>query len=460
MFLTLGALCSSSACGDDTGSEGVGGSTSTTSTASTTSTTTTSSASTGGGGQGGGEEELGYLPRYVVTSPSDDIFVAARVDPGGEMFGPVPGVAVERYAVAKLDTSLARAWVRVVEVDAPSPQGLTASTLLATSDGGVIYGASLEADARVGGTTLSKKGARDIVLMRFDADGELLWSTRTGGSGATVGILSLTLVGDTLIGAGYLDGTADFGGGAVGSVGSRFLAGWSASDGTHRFSRVVPTNRLSRVSGLDAGSFVATGRLTPGAVEVDGLSVGATDAAAVGVVFDADTGFATESWTYASGSGLIDAFNFPHRNLVGAGGMVFDLGVFNGGVIVGSDSLASAGGDDIFLAASNAAGTAWVHHPSGNGREIPGALCASPSGKIAYAGSVFDGTVSIGGLTLSSSGPEDGRSWLAAIDPDSGDVIGVADASSPRVFTDCAFLSDGRVVVVGLGGVRIFDLAL
>jgi hypothetical protein len=121
------------------------------------------------------------------------------------------------------------------------PQNETASCVAIGADGAIYVTGSVESAFDIlGQAQLDPVGTRDVFVARLSANGsEHVWSRRFGGRGAEQRADSVGLIGDRVYLAGALDGSVDFGGGAltVGDAPDVYVAALDAATGAHVWSR-------------------------------------------------------------------------------------------------------------------------------------------------------------------------------------------------------------------------------
>src|SRR5262249_36134175 len=93
---------------------------------------------------------------------------------------------------------------------------------------------------------------------------------------------------------------------------------------------------------------------------------------------------------------------------VDGAGNVYVNGWFTGTATIGTTSLTSAGGEDLYVAKLDSTGTAlWAVDFGGSGTfEEPGGLAVDGAGNV-YVTGLFEGTAAFGGVSLTSAGGDD-----------------------------------------------------
>ena len=165
----------------------------------------------------------------------------------------------------------------------------------------------------------------------------------------------------------------------------------------------------------------------------------------------AQTPVATWQWaTRATSSTAPDDYSKGRFIRVDGAGNTFSAGDFHGTLTVGGTSLASPGDYDSFLAKYTPAGAvAWVRHLNGSSAEtIVYGMAVDNSGN-SYVAGYYDGTLVIGGTTLTGGG-----GFLAKYNPQ-GTVLWARGAGSG--FNGLACNAAGELVAMGnFSGTQVF----
>jgi TolB-like protein len=183
--------------------------------------------------------------------------------------------------VAKLDPDGGHVWSkRFGDSDEQSARGIAVDP-----SGNVVIGGHFTGTVNFGGGSLTDAGMRDAFVAKFDPNGGHLWSDRFGDAYPQELYGVCADAAGRIILAGSFDGTMDFGGDPLPSAGSydAFIARFSAS-GTHLWSQSFGDAAEQYVFGTAAaatGDAVITGQLD-GTVDFGG---GALTTAGGGDVF-------------------------------------------------------------------------------------------------------------------------------------------------------------------------------
>lgn len=213
---------------------------------------------------------------------------------------------------------------------------------LDTDAAGNVYAVgAFSGTAVFGGVTLTSVGDGDVFVVKYSAEGQVLWARQAGGAGADAGTgVSVDRQGNVRVTGGF-SGTAQFG----------------------QFS-------LVSAGGVDA--FVAC--------------------------YDRD---GQVRWVQALGGTGTDR---GCRIATDAAGNSYVVGEFSGTAAFRGGNLSAAGATDVFLAKWSAGGfPLWARRFGGTGSERVSGLALDSTGQVLLAGS-FSGTIDFGGLSLTSGG--------------------------------------------------------
>jgi hypothetical protein len=265
-----------------------------------------------------------------------------------------------------------------------------------------------------GGGLLTSAGGNDIFVMSLDPTGHQLWSKRAGDVGSdTVGSMAVDEMGNVHL-TGRFTYSIDFGGGTLTSAGADDLFAvkldsfgdplWSlgAGDLLSQSGTAIAVDDLGDV--FLGGDFQGTIDLGQGTMS----SAGASD------VFVARLdGSGTPVWVQRFG----DAADQHISSLaVDASGNVTVTGQFQGEIDFGDGPHTSAGGNDVFVAKLDSAGTALWSKSFGDASFAQGSrsVSADPSGSVVVAGA-FAGSADFGGGTLVCKGTS--NTFLVKLEP-------------------------------------------
>lgn len=273
------------------------------------------------------------------------------------------------------------------------------------ASGNVIITGDFNGTANFGGVNLVSVGNLDAFLAKYNTAGVHQWSQRYGGTGDDRGnSLAVDGAGNVFVG-GWFNLTTNFGGANLVSAGSFdvVLAKYNAA-GVHQWSQRYGSAGLENAAGiaLDASGNIVVTGYFSGTANLGGA--GLVSAGQYDIFVAKYDGVGVHQWSQRFGSTNFDA---GYAVAVDASSNVLLTGYFFGTVNFGGGNLVSAGGTEIFLAKYNSLG---VHQWS----KRFGALSADAGNSVAvnaasdvFLTGIFLGTVDFGGGNLVSAGNQD-----------------------------------------------------
>ena len=264
------------------------------------------------------------------------------------------------------------------------------------------------------GTNLTSRGYDDILLAKYDINGNLVWARQAGGSDFDEGYaLAVDAAGNCYV-TGYFQGTATFGNTNLTSD-SRSFDSFVAKydhDGTLLWVRPAGGSGSDFGYGIavdGSGNVIVTGHFT-GTANFSGtnlVSAGGTD-----IFLAKYDSSGTLLWARTAGGTGDDRGNAV---VVDAGGNCYVTGYFAGTASFGGSSLVSTGFADVFAAKYDPAGSlVWAQRGGGSFSDS-GLGIGVDSGGNTYITGQFIGTFGIGTTNLAGDGLTD--MFLAKLDP-------------------------------------------
>lgn len=247
------------------------------------------------------------------------------------------------------------------------------------------------------GTPMPCAGYEDGWLASLSSQGSHRWSSHLYSTGQSTG----TAVGCDGAGNIYVGAQSTaalyMGGPGLPNYGSWdvYLASYDSS-GKHRWSKQFGTASSDSIRGIAADAQNRVYAVGSGG----GLDFGGGALAAGGYLVSLDSS-GKHLWSKAL-PGLD-----PVAVAVDAKGMLLVVGKFSGTASIGTSSLVSAGGSDVFLAQFSPAGVPlWATRFGGPGSEGAADLAVDVAGYLVISGT-FSGTTDLGGGPLTSAGSSD-----------------------------------------------------
>jgi fibronectin type 3 domain-containing protein len=273
--------------------------------------------------------------------------------------------------------------------------------------GNVFVTGYFTGSASFGGATLTAVGQTDIFLAKYSSAGVHQWSAGYGGFNPDRGYSVAVDAGGSVVIAGYLVGTVDFGGGPLTSAGlaDAFLAKFSSA-GAHQWSRRFggASSDIAETVAVDATGNIAAAGYFQGSADFGGgalTSAGGNDAFTAR--YDAN---GNHLWSRAWGGASDDRATGV---AVDGAGSVLTTGTFTGSVSFGGPLLPNTGGADIFVVKTLASGAHSWSKGFGTGASVPessNAVAVDGSGNVLLTGSIVGG-VDFGGGPLNGNGSYD-----------------------------------------------------
>lgn len=214
-------------------------------------------------------------------------------------------------------------------------------------DGSTYLGGFQATEVDYGDGAVPLQGSNDGFIVKYDGAGNLAWKKVTGGSGSETVFSMTTTPAEELVAVGIFDAALDFGGGTLSPQGAQdvFLVKYDA-EGNHLWSRSVGESasvRIYNITSDNQGNVVAAGHFD-GTISLDGTSLesaGGTDALVMS--FDA-----LGNLRWAQNFGNFND-QYARKVAVDASGNIYFTGYFTGSIDFGRGPLQTAGGEDGFI---------------------------------------------------------------------------------------------------------------
>ena len=282
------------------------------------------------------------------------------------------------------------------------PSSDTINGIAIDDQGHVVAAGYFRSTVNFGSGDVTSAGLYDAFVVKYDAQGRLVWSKQFGSADGDHALAVAIDAGRNVWVVGYFNGTVSFGGAPLTSAGNAdiYIAKYTA-DGTHLWSK--------RLGGTDNDQPLALALDSNGNAFLTGyfyLSVdfGGGTLASAG---DADV------WLMKLGSDgrhlWSMRFGGPGNDVarglaVNRSGDVVIVGHFSGSVDFGSGPLTSAGDTDIFVAKYSSVGSIlWARRGGGSGTDSAYSVAMDDAGSVVTAGS-FTTLANFGGSPLSPAG--------------------------------------------------------
>jgi hypothetical protein len=397
-----------------------------------------------------------YAETEAISTLADGSAIVAGLFVGTVAFGStsLTSAGSRDIFIAKVDASGAYVWAtRAGSTGFDAGYGV--STL---ADGSAIVTGQFTGTVVFGTTSLTASG-RDVFVAKVNSSGSFVWATRAGDSSTDKAWYVSTLADGSAIITGYYSGTIVFGTSpplvSVAGSDDIFVAKISASGvfvwGTSAGGATSSDEGIG-VSAMSDGSAIVSGTFEGPATFGSTVLTGTGDSDAFVAKIDAAGSFV---WaTEAGGTSTDQAFRV---STLADGSAIFE-GHFEGTATFGSTTLASAGGEDYFVAKVTASGAfVWASRAGGSGDdgEESWGVSALADGSAIVTGS-FELIADFGATSLTSAGGSD--VFIAKVDGSGGFLWAIsAGGSGDDYGWDVGTLPDGSALAVGpFNGAAVF----
>lgn len=305
------------------------------------------------------------------------------------------------------------------------------------------------------GQVLSGLGSSDLFVAKYDAGGTLQWIRRDGGSMADEGRgIVLTSSGEVVV-SGSFQGTAVFGGDTLVSEGLSdvLLVSYDANGNVLWAQRYggAGDDRANKLAALPGGDVVAVGDLQA-SVDFGGTVL---TAAGLGDAFVARfDAMGSAVWAVRAGSAATFAVDQAFDVVPDANGDLLVCGEITGPSDIGGITLVPNGGIDLFIARFDGAGSVlWAHHAGGPQTDHAYGIAVDPLGNAYVTGQADAGASTVfDTITLDPFGNEavflarydasGAVQWVERYAPGSGGAVEV----DPE---ECLYITGGASGIVG-----------
>ncbi|MCB0567342.1 MAG: SBBP repeat-containing protein, partial [Phaeodactylibacter sp.] len=358
---------------------------------------------------GGGGDDRGNA---ITTDAAGNVYATGIFD-GTATFGSttLTSVGSRDVFVVKYDAAGTVLWARQ-----GGGNGFDPGLGIATDAAGNVYATgSFDDTATFGSTTITSAGSRDVFVVKYHADGTLLWIRRGGGAESDRGYAITTDVAGNVYVTGSIEGTATFGSITLTSAGNEdvFVVKYHA-DGTVLWAQKGGGAERDRGAGITtdvAGNVYATGSIEGTATfgNTTLTSAGSNDVFVV--KYDAE---GTVLWAQQNGG---ESDDFGAGITTDLAGNVYTTGFFKTVASFGNALLTSADHPscdsadcqtyDVFVVKYDAAGTVlWAQRGGGAGDDFGKGITTDTADNI-YITGFFEGTATFGSTPLTSAGSRD-----------------------------------------------------
>ncbi len=304
-----------------------------------------------------------------------------------------------------------------------------------------------------GTTTLTNAGAYSVFIVKYDADGTVLWAESAGGTSSDYGTsVSTDASGNVFITGYFSSPTINFGTTTLTNAGNNdiFIVKYDA-DGTVLWAESAggtSSDAGASVSTDASGSVFVTGEFSSPTITFGTTTLTNAGNTDVFIVKYGDAG--TALWAKSADCTSFDGGTGVSTD---ASGNVYMTGYFNSpAVTFGTTTLTNAGLYNIFIVKYDAAGTVlWAESAGGTSSDFGYSVAAADGGYLFITGLFSSPTINFGTTTLPNSGSASTNDIFIAQYDAAGTVIWAASAGA--TFNDVGYSvsvdASGSVFVTG-----------
>jgi hypothetical protein len=295
--------------------------------------------------------------------------------------------------LAKLDAAGNHLWSK--RFGSASEQYLASATV--DDDGNVILTGDFSGSIDFGGGPLTGAGAATAIFVaKLDAMGNHMWSTSFDGGGGSGLSIAVDALGDVVV-TGDFHGTVDFGGGPLATLGDKniFVVKLDAA-GNHMWSKSFGDgdDQVALAVAQDPGGDLVVAGYIEGTADFGGGML--TSAGGWDVFVTRLDSMGNHVWSERYGS---RSFEFAHALTIDAAGDVVVAGTMSMPVDFGGGPLAVSGGT-VFVAKLAPGGDyVWSKGFASGGMAYPTALATDIGGDVVLSG-YFSGVLDVDGVLL------------------------------------------------------------
>ena len=316
----------------------------------------------------------------------------------------------------------------------------------------IVFGTYSCPQLTFGSITINNEGGDDLFLVKMDTAGNVLWAKSAGGDYAEEGYtVAVDDAGNVYVSGEFWSSSVTFGSYTITNSGSAdiFLVKYDA-DGNVLWAKSasgVDEDKSYAVAVDLAGNVYITGSYISNTLNFGGISISNSQANTEEMFIAKYDAAGNALWAKdASGPGNDKAFGIA----ADADGNVVVSGHFISGTLnFGSQSLLNSGGFDIFLVKYDESGNLlWAQNPSGSGYDFNFSLEMDAAGNSYLTGHFSSFQLNFGGYSVTNGGGDD--MYIAKYDTD-GNALWAqkAGGNTYDYGYDVSVDGDGNVFVTG-----------
>lgn len=351
--------------------------------------------------QSSGGSGLDQLDTLFVDQPGNS-YIAGRFSGTAVIAGAtLVSAGLQDNYVAKYGPNGNPLWVRQIG----STGDDAGYGVVAIPNGDVYTSGRFVNTANFGTTNLTSVGQSDIYLAKYDGIGTLIWALKAGGAGTDAAYAVTADAGGNAYITGDFSGTADFGGVQLTSGGTlnSFVAKYGSTGALIWAVRIGGTGTpTARRITLDSATNVYVGGSFQGTIQFvtpSLTSVGQND----GFVLKLNSSGVPQWVQQFGGTGDDDLLGLN----IAPDGTINIGGSFRGTVTIGTNTLATSGGDECYVAKLDSAGNPrWARKSGSPNADSLDAMATDAQGAI-YAVGTYSAQAAFNATSLNNSGTTD-----------------------------------------------------
>jgi hypothetical protein len=263
---------------------------------------------------------------------------------------------------------------------------------------GVFFGPTLNLNATTKLTYIGPGSVGNFYVAKFDGSGNLLWAHNGGGT--SLGSLGLNIVTTDVLGNVYVAGSyagsgMKFNNAVFKPSGNNAFVLKIDPTGSVLLTKEITSARILSVAASGTDIYVS-GSFASNKLDIDGTIL--TNAGDFDAFVLKMNSSGTLAWAYSIGG---TDFDRAVAMCIGNTGDLYLAGSFITSANIGSQTLTSQGGSDIFIARYSTTGTLkWVKTVGGTNSDIPTSIAVDNADNIYIGGEFVSPTISFGGGTV------------------------------------------------------------
>ena len=381
---------------------------------------------------GSGSNEYG---RDVAVDPTGNVFITGEIAGATDFGGGVLDPSGWGMVIAKFDPNGNHLWSYAFD-DTTGSFFTHGYGVAADASGNVVLVGHFVGEMDFGGGTLTSAPSGDLVIVKFSPTGAHMWSQSFSTSNNSAPDVAVDGAGNIAFTGLLGSATVDFGGGNIVGNGDPFLVKFDAN-GNHLWSYgFTAGGNLLGVGGVafdPVGNVIFDGYFNQD-LNLGGATLNSTTNPSNTDVFVAKyDGAGVHQWSQNFGDGDVDR---GVELSADPSGNIFLTGFFHSTTDFGGGTLTSDGSRDIFLAKlDSTGGHLWSERYGGTSVDAPTGVATDIYGGPGMSG-YFRGTADFGGGPVTASGSTSSNDFFVAMYGNPSCTVDPTAIDLDTVFTD------------------------